>query len=476
MLTAGCFVLSLMGHAQSSNAVESADTNVLLIVVDDLGWADLGCYGADLHETPHIDRFARQAIRFTDAYAAAPVCSPTRASIMTGKAPARLHMTVWYEQSQDPPTNRKLLPPTTVGNLPLEQFTLAELFRHSGYQTAHVGKWHLGDAAHYPEAHGFDINVGGTFWGAPSTFFFPYRGTWSRTTEFRYVPDLEWGRKDEYLTDRLTDEALTIMSRFSEQGPFFLQLAFHTVHTPIEAKPDDIKRFENRQAEGQHHTNPTYAAMVHSLDQNVGRVLSKLDALGIAQQTLVILTSDNGGYINEYRDRTVTSNHPLRSGKGSLYEGGIRVPLIVRWPGHTPANTQCDEPVLTTDFYPTLQECLSLRGDEAHNRDLDGLSLAGLLKDPTGALNRDALYFHYPHYYPTTTPVSAVRSGDWKLLEFFEDDRAELYNLADDLGESNNLAEQRPKHVAKLRHQLHDWRKAVQAQVPGPHPMPAAQP
>jgi len=444
--------------------------NFVFILVDDLGWADVGCYGSDLHETPNIDRLARQGMRFTDAYAAAPVCSPTRASIMTGKYPARLHMTIWYESSANPPRGRRLIPPVTQGNMPHEQVTIAEVLKKAGYFTAHVGKWHLGDAAHYPQTQGFDVNIGGTFWGAPTTFFYPYSGSSRWGGEFRYVPHLEFGSEGEYLTDRLTDEAIRVLNRVKDK-PFFLNLCYHTVHTPIEGKPELVEHYKKKVKPGMHHQNYEYAAMVHSLDENVGRILSKISELGIAESTVIIFFSDNGGYINKYKKKTVTNNYPLRSGKGSLYEGGTRAPLIVRWPGVTKAGSVCRQPVSSIDFYPTILGITGLAGDPKHNADMDGLSLVPHLKNnPAANLKRDVLYWHYPHYYPTTSPVSSIRQGDWKLLEYLEDKRIELYNLRKDIGEENNLAERMPEKAEELRKRLDAWRKAVAAQMPTPNP------
>ncbi|MBN2330167.1 MAG: sulfatase [Candidatus Omnitrophica bacterium] len=441
--------------------------NFVFILVDDLGWSDLGCYGADLHETPYIDRFASQCTRFSDAYAASPVCTPTRASIMTGKHPARLHMTVWREDTLRPPNrNRKLITPQCVSDLPHDEFTIAEAMRTSGRQTAHIGKWHLGGASHYPETQGFDVNIGGTHWGAPNSFFYPYRGD-EYYGEYRYVPHLEFGEPGEYLTDRLTDEALNVMEKMKDD-PFYLQLAFHTVHSPIEGKPELVEYYQKKRKAGMHHKNATYAAMVHSLDENVGRVLQKIDSLGIADRTVVFLFSDNGGVANEIRGQFVTDNHPLRSGKGSLYEGGVREPLMVRWPGVTRAGAVCREPVCSIDFYPTMLEIAGIPGDADQNRRMDGISFASLLKDPGARLDREALYWHYPHYYPTTTPVSAIRKGDWKLLEYYEDGHLELYNLKDDLSEVNDLVQKNPGKAAALHAQLQNWRSQVNAQLPTP--------
>jgi arylsulfatase A-like enzyme len=464
----GC---TLAAAAQRSFAATSPPLNVVLIVADDLGWADLACYGADLHETPNLDRLAREGMRFTDAYAAAPVCTPTRASIMTGKSPARLHTTIWYEASARPPANKPLLPPITQGNLPQGDVTLAEAFHAAGYLTAHVGKWHLGDAGNYPEVHGFDINIGGTFWGAPQTFFYPYRGDTYFGGEYRYVPQLHGGKEGEYLTDRLTDEAIAILEDARDK-PFFLYMAYHSVHTPIEGKPELVAHYQAKLRPGLRHQNPTYAAMVHSLDENVGRILDALARLGIADRTLVLFVSDNGGLIDERAGVSVTDNFPLRSGKGSLYEGGVRVPMLVRWPGVTAPGSTCTQPVISTDFYPTLLEAARIESDDTQTAALEGRSLVPALREPLMSLSRagDGLYFHYPHYYATTTPVSAVRSGDWKLLEYFEDQRLELYNLAEDLGETSNLAEKHPETAQALRDALHRWRKQVDAQMPTSNP------
>ena len=464
----GAATAAIIPHQAFCDDETSHSPNIVFILVDDLGFSDVGCYGSDLHETPNIDRLAQQGMRFTDAYAAAPVCSPTRASIMTGKYPARLHMTIWYESSANPPQNRRLIPPVTQGNMPHEQVTIAEVLKKAGYFTAHVGKWHLGNAAHYPETQGFDVNIGGTFWGAPTTFFYPYGGP-SRWREFRYVPHLEFGSEGEYLTDRLTDEAIKIMNRIKDK-PFFLNLCYHTVHTPIEGKPDLVEYYKKKVKPGMHHQNYEYAAMVHSLDENVGRILAKISELGIDDNTVVFFFSDNGGFINNYETKAVTDNYPLRSGKGSLYEGGTREPLIIRWPGVTKAGSLCRHPVISTDFYPTILDMTGLTGDPKHNVNMDGLSLVPLLKKPNTELKRKTLYWHYPHYYPTTSPVSSIRQDDWKLLEYFEDNHIELYNLSEDISETNNLAEKMPERAEELRKRLHSWRKAMNAQMPVKNP------
>ncbi|MFZ5828500.1 MAG: sulfatase [Planctomycetota bacterium] len=442
--------------------------NIVFILADDLGWADLGCYGADLHETPHIDRLARQGVRFTQAYAMS-VCSPTRAATLTGKHAARLHITVWREgsvgrENEADRSQRKLLSPVSEHDLPHAETTLAELLAAQGYLTFHVGKWHLGGPDHYPEAQGFDVNIGGTHWGAPNTFFWPFRGG-ENYPEFRYVPGLGLGKPGEYLTDRLAGEAIRLIDEAGDR-PFFLNLWFHNPHTPIEGKPELVEHYRAKLTPEMKHQNAEYAAMVHSLDENVGRVLDHLDRRGLAERTLMVFTSDNGGFVNNYRGTQVTNNAPLRSGKGSLYEGGIRVPLVVRFPGVTVAGGQCDEPVLCTDHYRTLAEASGADGSAG----MDGVSLLPLLRDPTARLDRSSLFFHYPHYYQTTTPVSAVRHGQFKLLEYFETGSVELYNLESDPGETRDLAAEQPAQAAKLRELLRRWREEVGAQIPEPNP------
>ncbi len=453
-------------------AVEtSPPKNVVFIVADDLGWADLGCYGSDLHETPNIDRLASEGVRFTDAYAASPVCTPTRASFMTGKHPARLNMTIWREAALER-GRRRLLEPLCLDSLPLKEVTLAEVFRDAGYDTVHIGKWHLGRAESYPQTHGFKINIGGTLWGAPQTFFYPYNGD-RYFSDWRYIPDLEPGSEGDYLTDALTDQALKVIDRnTAKKKPFFLNLWYHTVHTPIEGKPELVAYYEKKiSAQSTRQKNPHYAAMVQSLDENVGRVLNRLKKLGIEKDTVLIFTSDNGGFANTcklHKGLQVADNSPLRSGKGSCWEGGIRVPLIVR----TPEGAQAEiftQPVISCDLYPTL---LSLAGlEDRANNSIDGDDLSSFIKDPSLSQQRDMLFFHYPHYYPTTTPVSAVRRGKWKLLEFFEPDRpVELYDLSSDLGETRNLAQSNPVKRDELLQALLDWRKSVDAKLPEVNP------
>lgn len=451
----------------ATRGAERQKPNIIFILADDLGWADLGCYGADLHETPNLDRFAAEGVRFSQAYAM-PVCSPTRAAIMTGKHAARLHITIWREGTFDKPDlTKKLILPNNEHNLSLTDVSLAKALKSAGYLTFHVGKWHLGDGHHYPEAFGFDINIGGTEWGAPNTYFYPFSGT-KNYGEFRYVPGLGLGKPGDYLTDRFTDEAIKLIDEAGDR-PFYLNLCHHAVHTPIEGKADLVEHFRKKITPGMHHQNPGYAAMLTSLDEGVGRILRHLEERHLAGNTIVVFNSDNGGYINKFGKETVTNNTPLRSGKGSLYEGGVRVPLIIRWPGVAPAGAVCNEPVICTDYFKTLTEAAGVDPSTTGDSGRDGVSLMPLLKDPSAKLERDTLFFHYPHYYATTSPVGAIRQGDWKLLEYFEDNHLELYNLKDDLAESKNLAQEMPDRAKELQQRLAAWRQSVGAQMPTPN-------
>lgn len=431
-------------------AEKPARPNFVFVLVDDLGWTDAGCCGSTFYETPAIDRLARQGMRFTDAYAACCVCSPTRASILTGKYPARLHVTDWIAGHVRP--HAKLLAPDWTMYLPHEEVSLATALKSAGYATAAIGKWHLGGEAYRPETHGFDMNFGGDHRGQPPTYFSPYK-----------IPSIADGPSGEYLTDRLTDQAERFMET-NRDRPFFLYLAHYAVHTPLMAKKEIIEKYQAKARPDAAQKNTTYAAMIDSVDQSVDRVTRKLDELGIAERTVVIYTSDNGGLISS------TSNVPLRAGKGSPWEGGTRVPLIVRWPGHVAAGTTCRTPVISVDHYPTLLELASVAGDPKHNAKVDGQSIVPLLEQK-GTLARDAIFWHYPHYHPGgATPYGAVRQGDFKLIEFYEDRRVELYNLKDDLGEKTELSAKMPEKARELQTALADWRAKVGAQMPTPNP------
>jgi arylsulfatase A-like enzyme len=325
----------------------------------------------------------------------------------------------------------------------------------------------LGTAAYYPEAQGFDLNVGGTFWGAPATFFFPFAGRWNDgDSEWRYVPGLAPSQPNDYLPDRLTDKAIETLNAVGDQ-PLFLNLWYHTVHSPIQAPQELINEFRQKPP-GRFHKDPVYAAMVKRMDENVGRVLDTIDQLDIADQTIVVFTSDNGGVDFEVRSIVPTNNAPLRSGKGTLYEGGIRIPLLVRWPGKTDSSqgSECHTMVCSQDYFPTFAEFLRIPASDSNA--IDGASLLRILEDPRQALRRDTLYWHYPHYYPRMTPASAIRHDDWKLIHYYEDEHVELYNLTDDIGEKTDLAEDRPELATRLLDQLNEWRHSVGANEPVP--------
>ena len=464
----GLLLAALLG---SLSCALGKQPNVVLILADDLGWTGLGCYGSDLHETPRIDGLAAKGVRFTEAYAASPVCTPTRASIQTGIHPARLHMTIWRESAKNQNEKRPMLEPVCEEDLPVEPLTVAELLKGAGYLTAHIGKWHLGSAKSFPEAHGYDISVGGNIWGAPDSFWHPYRGAERFAREgFRYVPGLNYSRDGDYLTDKLTDEALRVIE-FAEGKPFFLNLCYYSVHTPIEAKEEDAAYFEGKIGKETLHRNAHYAAMHRSLDENVGRILDKLENRGLSENTIVMFLSDNGGFEGKYQGETVTNNLPLRSGKGSLYEGGLRIPLIVSGPGIKLGGRSCDAPVITTDLLPTIAELTGLRKElqEGASR-IDGESFSGFLNDPARLAVARELYFHYPHYYHNTSPVSAMRSGRWKLLRYYEDGRLELFDLKGDPGEEANLLEARQEIAGKMGAKLASWLDETSAQLPSENP------
>lgn len=447
-----CALLLLLACALRGEAADKP--NIVLILVDDLGYADVGCFGSTFFQTPNIDRLAKDGIRFTNGYAAAPICSPTRAAILTGKYPARLHLTDWLPGRKDMPS-QKLARPIIQQQLPLEEITLAEALKPAGYVSASIGKWHLGGPDFAPDKQGFDVNIGGTQAGTPPAGYFNFK-----------TPTLEL-KPGEYLTDRLTEEAEKFIET-NKDKPFFLYLPHYTVHIPLQAKKELIAKYEAKAKPGQPQHNPVYAAMIESLDESVGRIVKKLQDLKLSEKTLVIFTSDNGGLsVKEGPFTPATSNDPLRTGKGYLYEGGIRVSWILSWPGTIKPGRTSDVPIMSLDLHPTICE---LAGVQSPSKPMDGVSLAPLLKG-MGGIQRDALFWHYPHYSNQGgKPSGAVRQGDWKLIEFFEDSHVELYNLKDDLSEKTDLAAKLPDKAKELTKRLHDWRQEVKAQMPTPNP------
>lgn len=465
-----------------AQALPEDPPNIVFIFVDDLGWADVGSFGSTFYETPNIDRLAAEGMRFTDAYAAGAVCSPSRVGLMTGKYPPRMQSTEffgcptperWSKQHQT-----KLLPAPIKEHIELAETTLGEAMQAGGYKTFYAGKWHGGEEPYWPQYQGFGINKGGWTRGGPyggDKYFSPYGN-----------PMLEDGPKGEHLPDRLANETVQFMEANQEQ-PFFAFLSFYSVHTPLISRPDLERKYEDKRDrlgletqwrqldsawdidvahERLTQDHATYAGMVEGMDLAVGKVLAALDDLGIADNTIVIFTSDNGGLSTTGAKWVPTSSMPLRAGKGWLYEGGIRVPTLVRWPGVVEPGSESAEPIIGIDFYPTLLEAAGLpMRPEQH---LDGISILPLLTG--GALDRDAIYWHYPHYgNQGGFPGAIIRQGDWKLIEKFEGG-LELYNLSDDLGEQHNLADTSPKRAHEMLGKLKEWQNDVEAIYPSRNP------
>ncbi|MCK5065932.1 MAG: sulfatase [Bacteroidales bacterium] len=481
------FILAfLIGTSCSNPDTSQVKPNFVFILVDDLGWADLGCYGSTFHETPNIDRLAGASMRFTNAYAACPVCSPTRASIMTGKYPARTGVTDWIagRQVYSPglPCD-KLLSRDFELEMKLEELTIAEALKAAGYNTFFAGKWHIGeDSVYWPEHQGFDINKGGWSVGSPrGGYFSPYIN-----------PRLESGPEGECLTDRLTDESIRFLEDHATD-PFFLYLSFYTVHNPQQGKPELIEKYmqkieteglnpeamettdrewikyaapRGRFVERVQQGHPVYASMIETLDANVGRLMQRLEELELSKNTIVFFMSDNGGLSTS--EGSPTSNLPLRGGKGWMYEGGIREPMFIKWPGSGSEGSISEVPVTSTDFYPTILEMAGV--EPMPGQHMDGISLAPLLTGE-GILEERPIFWHYPHYSNQGgKPGAAVRLGDYKLIEFFDPGIVELYNLAEDMGETTNLAEQMPGKVKELLELLHTWQQEVGAEGMDPNP------
>ena len=448
-------------------------TNFLFFLVDDMGWADIGANGSTYHETPNIDRLARSGMRFTQGYAAGSVCSPTRASIMTGRHPVRVDITDWIPGQANRPAN-PLLHPEDRSHLPLEEITIAEALKEHGYQTFFAGKWHLGDKGLWPTDQGFDINIGGHHRGSPPG---GYYGPWSN-------PTLKAKRKGEYLTERLTEESVKFLEERDQAKPFLLYLSYYNIHTPIQAYKKHIDHYQSKAAkafEGKTPTepehdgtnrlrqdNPALATMVAAVDDSVGVLLAKLTELKLDENTVVIFFSDNGGLSTLQRGRFGPGcNLPLRAGKGWLYEGGVREPTIIRAPGVTQPGSVSHKPMVSMDFFPTM---LDLAGRPLQpKRHIDGQSLMPQLKGNDSGMR--TFYWHYPHYHGSSwKPGASIRDGDWKLIEFYHYKNFELYNLADDPGERQNLAKAKPAESKRLRTKLAVWQKRMGAKMPTPNP------
>jgi arylsulfatase A-like enzyme len=453
-LTMLCAVAGVLPAGALSGARAARQPNIIYINADDLGWTDLACQGSTFYESPNIDRLAREGITFSNAYAPSANCAPSRACCMTGQYGPRHGIYTVDSSERGEAKDRKLIPTPNTTDLPAESVTIAEVFNAAGYVTGHVGKWHLGDD---PLTHGYDVNVGGGHWGFPpeNGYHSPYSLTNCEQTE-----------EGEYLTDRLGREAAGFI-RANKDRPFFLSYAPYSIHSPIQGKKETVEKYEVKTPSTEH-DYPEYAAMVQSLDENVGRVLDTLKELDLERDTLVVFTSDNGGVWRW------SKQWPLRAGKGSFTEGGIRVPMFMRWPGEIESGTVCETPVSGIDLFPTFLEAARIGAPK--DKMLDGVSLTPLFK-PKGSIANRALFWHFPIYLQgacperndplfRTRPGSVVRSGDWKLHEYFEDGRLELYNLKDDIGEKNNLAQRKPEKRKELHELLTNWREDVGAPVP----------
>lgn len=463
VVTANFFLGSCRVSADSS-AEPPRKPNIVLIVADDLGAHDLPCYGSTFHRTPRLDELAKNGIRFTQAYAACPVCSPTRAALMTGKAPPRTGITDWLPGRPDRP-DQKLKRPALKQQLPLAEVTLAELLKAHGYATGHIGKWHLGGEGFSPLEQGFDVNIAGDHTGTPRSYFAPFKG--QRPGEKpQFMRGLEDAPDGEYLTDRLGIEAEKFIAAHAA-APFFLYLPHYAVHTPMKAPAELAATYDPKGRAVGSQQNPIYAAMLESLDTAVGRVVDALAKHKLTEKTLVIFTSDNGGLsVVEGPNTPATTNAPLREGKGYLYEGGVRVPLIMSGAGIQKPGRDDATPVWSCDVVPTIAALVGLEQPQ----NIDGADLLPLLQD-SGKLADRALYWHYPHYANQGgKPGGAVRDGSWKLIEFYENGRRELFDLSKDPREAKNVAAANSEVVERLAERLDAWRKETGALMPTPNP------
>ena len=444
----GEFNTTVMGRHSSAKDVTSKP-NILFILADDLGWMQVGCYGSDFYETPNIDRLASEGMTFTDAYAACPVCSPTRASIMTGRYPARLHLTDFIAGGSFP--YEKYNQPEWQKYLPLEEVTIAEVLKSAGYATASFGKWHLSIDKKPPKSLPFNPDKQGF-----DEWFVTYKPTSKTDPE-----------SDAHNVEAITEKSLDFLERHKDE-PFFLYVPHNTIHAPLKGKKKLVEKYKSKPGSDLPQNNPVLGAMIEELDDSVGRLLKKLEDLKIADKTIVVFFGDNGGLEQDAKQT------PLRSGKANLYEGGIREPLIVRWPGVVTPGSTCNVPVISVDFFPTFVDILGL-GNRVM-KTIDGVSLLPLMKQ-TGTLDRQAIYWHYPHYHSSSIgPCGAVRAGDYKLIEWYDEticgpgNELELYNLKDDIGERNNLSKKIPTKTRQLKGMLAAWRNKVNAQMLTPNP------
>ena len=459
-------VLHLNSLAQNNKNIRP---NFVFFLVDDLGYSDVGCYGSNYYKTPNIDKLAYEGVRFTNAYASGMVCSPSRASILTGKYPARLRITTaipikGYARIKNG-TGTPLMDADYTMNLPLEELTIAEVLKNNGYSTSSIGKWHVcKDSLFFPQNQGFDENIGGSGRGHSANYFYPYYGKW-RMAEGH--PWIEWntvkgGKPGDYLTDRLTVDALNFIEK-NKNKPFFLYLSHYAVHTPIQVKENTLLKYKDAVPDKERgHIYPKYAAMIESVDQSLGSIVKKLEQLNLTDNTIIIFTSDNGGH------GKWTSNYPFRGNKGNFYEGGIRVPLIFKWSKKIKSSQIIEDHVIGNDFYPTLLEMAEI--PLIPNQHIDGISLWSLL-NAGKKIDRNELFWHFPNYigagHPDPArPSSVIRSGKWKLIENLENGEVELYDLKNDISEKNDISKKFQKKVVELKNKLNNWRIQVNAQMP----------
>lgn len=448
-------ILLLFIYSCQNNIVDKEKPNVVLIVADDLGWSDLSYMGSTYYETPNIDKLSKSGMTFYNGYASSANCAPSRASMLTGKYHPFHGIYSVKNSDRGNKKTRKIIPIKTKTKLELEYFILPEMLKSKGYSTGHFGKWHMGPKGYYPEQMGFDINIGGNEHGGPGSYFSPYK-----------YPNMSNGPKDEYLTDRIGDEVIKFIEKNKENN-FFAYVPFFSVHTPIQSKSEYEKKYRNKES-NEYHNREDYAGMIQSLDENIGKILEKINKLNLSKNTLIIFTSDNGGI------KAISNQHPLRAGKGSYYEGGIKVPMIFSWPEKIQAGSTSNERVSNIDFYPTIKKIIG------YNKtiDLDGEDLTPIFNSK--ALKKRELYFHFPIYLEPynvhldsgsdplfrTRPGSVIIKDNWKLHHYYEDNNFELYNLENDISESKNLIDINKEKKAELLKDLNNWRSKNNAPIP----------
>ena len=448
------FLLLLM-LLNSCNKESLEKPNIVLIVADDLGWSDLSYMGSEYYETPNIDKLSKSGMTFYNGYASSANCAPSRATMLSGKYHTEHGIYTVRNSDRGSRKTRKIIPIETKSTLDLDFFVIPEMLKEMGYTNGHFGKWHLGDVGFHPEQSGFDVNIGGNRHGGPGGYFAPYPN-----------PQLENEPKGEYLTDRIGDEVVKFID-VNKENNFFAYVPFFSVHTPIQSKPDYQKKYSNKES-NEFHNRADYAGMIQSLDENIGKILDKIDALNLSENTLIIFTSDNGGI------RAISNQYPLRAGKGSYYEGGIKVPMIFSWKGKIEAKTESYERVSNLDFYPTIKKLVGYN----ESIDLDGEDLTPIFKGEK--LKKRELYFHFPVYLEPyrvqldngTDPLFRTRPGtviikdNWKLHHYYEDNKFELYDLEKDVSESENLSEINKEKKNELLIDLNNWRKTNNAPIP----------